>query len=282
MNFDEDDEDEDSPIEAAYVRFHPRDDPDIYPKVILTHPDTYEPHKDWLGRTTWWGVEPQVWPEDSPHAGWVNFGDSDKFMQRRMAGNIYIPHANGGLDIYGGSPEQQFVNRLVELQIEKLSKMDLGDLQQRDYMLRIRLDGIKDSAGNDRIWRRFRVSGGLSIAALSDKVLTPLMGWTRNYHAHAFTVYKDGAVYADPECQAVDSTHLLSIGYGAVPETSEHGVWTLAHLLQAEGEEMIWLHDFGDRWTHMITVEEIAPASSSTSAVAVLDAPVPVRAKTAA
>ncbi|TFY79153.1 hypothetical protein EWM64_g4855, partial [Hericium alpestre] len=256
---------------AAYVRFHPDDDENIYPEAFLTQdPDTFQPHKDWLGRTIWWGVQPN-YPEDSPYAGYVDYGDMDQMMQRKMAGNMYLPYTNGGHDVYGGCPEEQFVNRLVELQIEKLWNVDLGDLQQRDYTLKIRLDQIKDNAGNDRIWRQFRVSGGLSIAALSDKVLTPLMGWTRNYHAHAFTVYKDGAVYADTECKSVDMTHKQSIGYGAVPEKGEDGVWTLAHLLQAEGEVMIWLYDYGDNWTHTITVEEIAPVTESTHKVTILD-----------
>ncbi|THH21477.1 hypothetical protein EW146_g120 [Bondarzewia mesenterica] len=177
-----------------------------------------------------------------------------------MATNLYNIFLNGGS--FDKTPEQQFVSRLVENQIAKLEKMDLGDLTHRDYTLKIVMNDIKDDAGNDRIWRQFRVSGGISVAALADKVITPLMGWVRNYHAHAFT-----------ESKAIDMMHSQSIGYDAVPEKSDRGVWTLAHLLQKEGEIMLWLYDYGDNWRHIITasVEDIAPASESTGKVAVLD-----------
>ncbi|KAI0031782.1 MM3350-like domain-containing protein, partial [Vararia minispora EC-137] len=47
--------------------------------------------------------------------------------------------------------------------------------------------------------------------------------------------------------------------------------WTLAHLLQREGEEMIWLYDYGDNYTHYIRVEEIASIEDSTGRVVVID-----------
>ncbi|KAA1475824.1 hypothetical protein DENSPDRAFT_842694 [Dentipellis sp. KUC8613] len=248
-----------------YVRFHEDDDPSVYPEAFFSHPDKFEPHKSWDGKIIWWGVQP-IFPKDHEFEGAVDHGEGEELMMRKMAANLYVDNAR-----FDGTPEEQFVNRLVERQIEKLSKLDLGDLQDRDYTLKIVMDDIHDAAGNDRIWREFRVSGGLSISALADKVLTPLMGWVRNYHAHAFTVHKDGAVYGPTESKAIDMMHTQSIGYGAVPEKSNRGVWTLAHLLQAEGETMIWLYDYGDNWRHIITVEEIAPVSESTGKVAILD-----------
>lgn len=46
-----------------------------------------------------------------------------------------------------------------------------------------------------KVWRRVKISGGLSLAVLADKIITPLMGWTRNYHAHLWTDFKDGSVF---------------------------------------------------------------------------------------
>ncbi|TFY54719.1 hypothetical protein EVG20_g9593 [Dentipellis fragilis] len=248
-----------------YVRFHGDDDPSIYPEAFFSHPDKFEPHKSWDGKIIWWGVQP-VFPKDHEYEGSVDHGEGEDLMMRKMAANLYSDNPR-----FDGTPEQQFVNRLIEpelplvpiLQIEKLSKLDLGDLQSRDYTLKIVMDEIHDAAGHDRIWREFRVSGGLSISALADKVLTPLMGWyvsaRRTQTSNLKHVHKDGAVYGP------------TIGYGAVPEKSNHGVWTLAHLLQAEGESMVWLYDYGDNWKHTITVEEIAPVSESTGKVAILD-----------
>lgn len=30
---------------------------------------------------------------------------------------------------------------------------------------------------------------------LADKVISPVMGWTRNYHAHTFTDFTDGSLF---------------------------------------------------------------------------------------
>ncbi|KAI0044130.1 hypothetical protein FA95DRAFT_301524 [Auriscalpium vulgare] len=269
---------------SEYVRFHPDDDQHYYPDALFEHPNNFVPNKDWAGRTIWWGLSPIV-PQGKPGAGHVDH-DYEHLMMRKMAGNLY--GRAGGNAAFPETPEEQFVGALVDKQIRKLEAMDLGDLVHRDYTLKIVMEEIKDNHGNDMIWREFRVSGGISIAALADKVITPLMGWVRNYHAHAFTVHKDGAVYGPTVCfndttsqvqlmnriqesKAIDMMHLQSIGYGAVPEKSNRGVWTLAHLLQEEGETMLWVYDYGDNYTHVITVEEIAPVSESTGKVAVLD-----------
>ena len=73
--------------------------------------------------------------------------------------------------------------------------MDLGDFPRRDYTLHISVRCVNHSRprswllisaqnsyvtkedGSRRIWRRFRVSGGLSLTVLADKVIDPLMGW---------------------------------------------------------------------------------------------------------
>ena len=44
-----------------------------------------------------------------------------------------------------------------------------------------------------RVWRRVKVSAGMRLDLLQDRVLIPLMGFCRHYHAYYFTDYKDGA-----------------------------------------------------------------------------------------
>ncbi|TFY68428.1 hypothetical protein EVG20_g3557 [Dentipellis fragilis] len=239
---------------AEFVRFHPQDDPSAYPVTLYGHPDRHKPMRE--GRRK--------------DAGYVEQQDlHPAIMESRMLStNFYRGYDDPTLT---ATPQVQFINRLIELQIEKLSKMDLGDLQHRDYTLRIVMDHAKDRVGNDMIWREFRVSGGLSIAALSDKILTPLMGWVRNYHAHASTVYKDGAVYGPTDFGGPEVVHKHEVGYAFVPESSSQGIWTVAHLLQDVGEGMIWTRDYGSHFTHVITVEDIAPVEESTGKVAIID-----------
>ncbi|KAA1475848.1 hypothetical protein DENSPDRAFT_842724 [Dentipellis sp. KUC8613] len=254
---------------AQFVRFHPLDDPSAYPVELYRHPDRHKPVRDKWNRAIWWGIRPMR-ESNRKDAGYVDQPDlHPSIMEARMLStNLYKGYDDPTLT---ETPQVQFINRLIELQIEKLSKMDLGDLPHRDYTLRVTMDHAKDRTGNDIIWREFRVSGGLSIAALSDKVLTPLMGWVRNYHAHAFTVYKDGAVYGPADFGGPEVVHKHEVGYAFVPESSSKGIWTVAHLLQDVGEEMIWTRDYGSHFTHVITVEDIASVEESTGEVAIID-----------
>ena len=43
------------------------------------------------------------------------------------------------------------------------------------------------------VWRRFRVSGCISLNALHDHILLPLMGWSRRYHSYHFWDVHDGS-----------------------------------------------------------------------------------------
>ncbi|VDB90025.1 unnamed protein product [Peniophora sp. CBMAI 1063] len=251
-----------------YVVFHPKDIPELYPEKIFEHPDKFKPVKDWRGRVVLWGILP-IHPKGTEWGGFQKHGEF--IGERKFIGNFYtntpgfrapgVPHR---------IPEKQFTDVLVEKQIKRLRAMDLGDLVHRDYTLKICLEKVFNAKGNYRIWRTFKVSGGLSIAALADKVLLLVMGWVRNYHAHAYTTFSNGAVYGPSEAKTVDMMHDQSIGWNMIPEKSNRGNWTLAHLLQKEGEQMWWLYDYGDRYTHLITVESIAPLSSSNGKFALL------------
>ncbi|KAF8586097.1 hypothetical protein K439DRAFT_1632012 [Ramaria rubella] len=164
-------------------------------------------------------------------------------------------------------PEDQFVGRLIENKTSKLKALDLGDLVKRDYILRISMDEIPNPTGEDRIWRRFRVSGGLKLGVFADKVIRPVMGWTRNLHTHVFTDYSDGALFGPKESTSVDMVHLDLMGFGYVPEEK----WSIAHLLRKAGDKIGWLYDFGDKWYHIILVEEICSLDESSGAVYLID-----------
>jgi hypothetical protein len=73
--------------------------------------------------------------------------------------------------------------------------MGLGDFPHRDYVLHISISCVHHSQlktrpitsvknryvtkedDSRRVWRRVRVSGGLSLTVLADKIIDPLMGW---------------------------------------------------------------------------------------------------------
>jgi hypothetical protein len=58
-----------------------------------------------------------------------------------------------------------------------------------------------------RVWRRFRVSGGISLSALHDRILQPVMGWSRGYHSHNFCDLRDGACFGPTERRFLDDMH---------------------------------------------------------------------------
>lgn len=73
---------------------------------------------------------------------------------------------------------------------------------------------LNNNRGEERVWRRFRVSAGIKIQTLQDKVITPIMGWrvprvrlikpfllilvwlrSRNLHCYIFTDLRDGSLF---------------------------------------------------------------------------------------
>ncbi|MFY9942876.1 MAG: plasmid pRiA4b ORF-3 family protein [Desulfobacterales bacterium] len=109
---------------------------------------------------------------------------------------------------------------------------------KKTYQLKIGLKGAKPP-----IWRRFLVDSTMVLAEFHD-VLQIVMGWSDS-HLHQFTA--DGTAYGTPD-----------------PEFDLEGVRDerkvkLAQLLRHEKDAMIYEYDFGDGWTHTITLEKILP-----------------------
>lgn len=109
---------------------------------------------------------------------------------------------------------------------------------KKTYQLKVSLKGAKPP-----IWRRFLVDGAMTLAEFHD-VLQIVMGWS-NSHLHQFAAY--GAVYGSPD-----------------PEFDFEGVRDerkvkLAQVLEHEKDAMTYEYDFGDGWTHKITLEKILP-----------------------
>jgi len=90
------------------------------------------------------------------------------------------------------------------------------------------------------VLRRVQVPGGMSLAGLH-QVVQVAMGWTDS-HLHEFEV--NGVRYGlpDPDCD--------------VDEVRDEARAKLCRLL-GQGDRMDYAYDFGDGWTHRLTVEKI-------------------------
>ncbi|KAL0575770.1 hypothetical protein V5O48_006213, partial [Marasmius crinis-equi] len=74
------------------------------------------------------------------------------------------------------TPEEAFVNVLMDRKRKQLAKLDLRERVKQDVILKINLYGVRDSKGEHRIWRRFRVSAGTKLSVLQDKIMSPILG----------------------------------------------------------------------------------------------------------
>jgi hypothetical protein len=121
------------------------------------------------------------------------------------------------------------------------------------FVLKVTLQNIKPP-----IWRRIQIPGSFSLEELHDTIQAS-MGWD-NYHSHSFTIdsknygprMEDSAVFGIEE---IDETAVC-----------------LDDLDLTERKKMRYTYDFGDNWSHLITVEKISssrnfPALEKTEAI---------------
>jgi len=104
----------------------------------------------------------------------------------------------------------------------------------KSYQLRIQLERIRPP-----IWRRILVRSDTSLAELHE-IIQVSMGWY-DYHLHLFE--KDRELYGprDPG--------------GIMTMKSERA--KLSSLINREKERIRYEYDFGDSWSHVITLEKI-------------------------
>jgi len=106
------------------------------------------------------------------------------------------------------------------------------------YLLKVELEG-----SNPSIWRRIRVPGEISLSILHG-VLQTVMGW-ENCHLHEFKIgrasYGSVAERDDPFAEGM---------------TADKGI-RLRDAIGTRIRSFQYIYDFGDNWTHEITVEDI-------------------------
>jgi hypothetical protein len=102
------------------------------------------------------------------------------------------------------------------------------------YELEIVLLGIKP-----RIWRRFVVSGNLSLAHLHD-VIQAVMGWS-DLHLHEFSVGEKRFGNPDPD---------FDMGQSIIDEREA----LISGVLKGPGFQFLYRYDLGDNWEHSLEV----------------------------
>ena len=173
------------------LRLHPEDMGRGLRRVFRQNPRTFEPvlHEP-TGTATMWGL-----PDEDDEGGGM------ATMMRRMSTQfLYMDRE---------TPEQQFVNVLVERKRGALARGRDEAAQGRDLVVRVALAEFWRRSSFEElapsVWRRLRVSGALNLAQLHDRVLGAAMGWARNYHGYFYTDFTEGAVWCPMgECNAVD------------------------------------------------------------------------------
>jgi len=104
------------------------------------------------------------------------------------------------------------------------------------YQLHIRLEDI-----DPPVWRRVLVPGGIRLSKLHD-IFQTTMGWTDS-HLHNFTIGDQlyGMQFDDYPEEELDETEYM-----------------VQPVLGTVVERFVYDYDFGDSWSHEVTVEDFA------------------------
>ncbi|KAF9051930.1 MM3350-like domain-containing protein [Panaeolus papilionaceus] len=248
-----------------YVKLAPGDNGEYLPDIFFEDPRTHSPSPGPFGQIHAWGLYSYEYPEEPGgkplHKGAKNWPAFDGFqaMMRQMTHQMTYWELD--------SPEKQFMKVILDRKKKELKSHDFHGLDKCDVLCKITISAMNDRRGQPRVWRRFKVSAGISLNALQDKVIAPVMGWVRNLHCYTFTDFRDGAIFGPEGSRAVDVAHKAQIGYEYLPDER----YKFAHLFSKEGDEIGYLYDFGDKWYHTIKIEKILPVEQSSGSVDVID-----------
>jgi len=150
------------------------------------------------------------------------------------------------------TPEEQFVEKLMQRKLMDLSKARIDPNSSPDLVLKIELVGT-----DPLIWRRFQCPAAVPLFTLADKILAPVMGWARNYHAHTFVDRNDGAHFGPTKIMTVDMIHVK----GHIHKMIDDRDVQLGQLLKSKGDTIGWVYDLGDWWEHQIVLEDVVKSS---------------------
>lgn len=122
--------------------------------------------------------------------------------------------------------------------------------------LHIEIEGI-----HPPIWRRIVVEGDSSLRMLHH-IIQVAFGWT-DAHLHEFLVEK--CTYC-----MFDNVNVLE-GLGELDREERDDRKTKLQGLLSQGQKFTYLYDFGDSWTHNITVEKIETRPDYMGSATIID-----------
>lgn len=144
-------------------------------------------------------------------------------------------NSSGGSGIYIGC-----LNVEVEMEKKKEKATAL-------YQLKVILEDSQPP-----IWRKFLVEDNIPLDQLHD-VLQFAMGW-EDYHLHEYRVGDKFIGMPDPE---------------GMVETIDEQTLSLKDIVSKPKDKFIYDYDFGDGWSHTVTLEKILPLDFSKSPIVV-------------
>ncbi|RPA81045.1 hypothetical protein BJ508DRAFT_376754 [Ascobolus immersus RN42] len=235
----------------VWVKIHPYDRIERIDPLYLTDPEKHVPVKDPdTGKFEAWGVVTRN-----------EVKNNYEFDRLKMCNTPYFYN-----DI--DSPEEQWFKFLARRKETRLraDQTVIRQRQSRDFVLKIEYDELKNGKGESLVWRTVKVSGAMKLSVFCDKVVLPVMGWTRNYHAYLFTDRRDGALFGPKNAAFADLCSMNMRGY----EFLDDEKYSIAHVLTKEHSELGFHYDLGDFWPHNVTVEKILSSEESNGKVEIL------------
>lgn len=118
------------------------------------------------------------------------------------------------------------------------------------YLVRIELEGISPV-----VWRSFEVDGSVTLSKLHE-VIQIVMGWD-NCHLHQFATGEAFYGVPDPDPEFDD---------GSVVDGS---TVKLSQVLKASSDSLLYTYDFGDDWSHKLTLVEVLPYEKDKQAICI-------------
>jgi len=213
-----------------------------------------------------------------PYTGMVQMWGSDDGVDHGMASQLR-PMTTWSMYRDLKPPEKQFAEAMMErktalLEANRASREHLFvcDMELRVELVRFPQDEDVKGAWIElepAVWRTFKVSGGITLRSLQDRVLNPAMGWCRNYHAYAFMDPTDGSYFGPEESQAIDMMHMSMHCLDLLPDSKVR----LGELVgEKPGEDrLLYIYDFGDCFSHIVTLERVLGKEESDGKAVVLD-----------
>jgi len=178
------------------ARVNPKDDLTGLSPSVFKDPRKFTPVPDSEGVVMRWGLE------DS--------GGMESMMRHMTTQSMY----GFGND---KTPEEQWIELRKQAKRQQIACNAAVSAASQDMEIRVELiNGFEPSPVqgmpiplSPRIWREFRLSGATNLGILHDKILSPVMGWTRNYHGYFYTDLSDGSIWAPiGRCDAIDMMHV--------------------------------------------------------------------------